>query len=45
MYYLYNAIKNTFLCALVDTIVEYGSVVWDPHTADNVRQIEVPELY
>ncbi|KAL5240272.1 hypothetical protein ACI65C_007682 [Semiaphis heraclei] len=31
---------KTFFCALVRPILEYGTVLWNPHTADNARQIE-----
>jgi len=31
---------KTLFCALVRPILEYGTVVWDPHTAGNARQIE-----
>ena len=31
---------KTLFCALVRPILEYGSVIWDPYTADNARQIE-----
>jgi hypothetical protein len=31
---------KTLFCALVRPILEYGAVVWDPHTADNAKQIE-----
>jgi len=31
---------KTLYCALVRPILEYGSVVWDPHTANNSRHLE-----
>jgi len=31
---------KTLFCALVRPILEYGAIVWDPHTADNSRQLE-----
>ena len=27
-------------CSLVRPIIEYGAIVWDPHTADNACQVE-----
>jgi Reverse transcriptase (RNA-dependent DNA polymerase) len=36
---LSNSLKSLY-CALVRPIVEYGSVVWDPHTADDCKQLE-----
>lgn len=36
---LVSSLKTLF-CALVRPILEYGSVLWDPHTVDNARQIE-----
>jgi len=34
-----NSLKSLY-CALVRLILEYGSVVWDPHCADLCRQLE-----
>ncbi|XP_050546069.1 uncharacterized protein LOC126908201 [Daktulosphaira vitifoliae] len=34
-----SSVKILF-CSLVRPILEYGSVVWDPHTAENARQLE-----
>jgi len=34
-----NSLKSLY-CALVRPILEYGSVVWDPHCADLCRQLE-----
>ncbi|XP_025192863.1 uncharacterized protein LOC112592916 [Melanaphis sacchari] len=31
---------KTLYCALVRPILEYGSVVWDPHTANDSRHLE-----
>jgi len=27
-------------CSLVRPIIEYGAIIWDPHTADNACQVE-----
>lgn len=36
---LTNSLKSLY-CALVRPILEYGSVVWDPHCSDLCRQLE-----
>ena len=36
---LKSSIKTLF-CVPVRPILEYGAIVWDPHTADNSRQLE-----
>jgi hypothetical protein len=32
--------KVLYCCSLVQPIIEYDSIVWDPHTADNACQVE-----
>jgi len=34
-----NTLK-TLYCALVKHILEYGSLIWDPYTADGFLQVE-----
>ena len=36
---LSNSLKTIF-CALIRPILEYGSVVWDPQTAEGCKQLE-----
>jgi len=31
---------KTIFCTFLGPILEYGVVVWDPHTADNARKVE-----
>jgi len=31
-------------CSLVRPIIEYGAIIWDPHTADNACQVERVQL-
>jgi hypothetical protein len=35
-----NLSLEALFCALVRPILEYGAIIWDPHTADKSRQLE-----